>query len=119
MNESAFTHRLIRELKKQMPEAVIVKLNDRTTAGLPDFFVSLKHRVSWFEVKLVTNKRMLEPLQWETLRRLGGQYIIWDGREGSVNCVYQKFGMQDTGHWTISTVAFTKLVNEIVGYCNL
>jgi hypothetical protein len=79
MNESKFTQRLLRELRLKMPTAFIAKMSDRYTGGLPDFFVALDRSVTFFEVKLSSNKRIFEPIQLETLKRLNtGMYIIWD-----------------------------------------
>lgn len=69
MTESQFTQRLLRELRRRMPDAVIFKHNDRTTGGIPDFSITVGGKTTWWEVKVYPNK--LSTLQMETLRRLG------------------------------------------------
>jgi hypothetical protein len=78
-NEADFTYRLTRELRQRLPDAVIIKLSDKFTAGLPDFFISLHKSVTFFEVKLTSNREIFRPIQLETLLRLErGAYILWD-----------------------------------------
>lgn len=83
MNEGPFTCKLLKLLRQAMPYAVVLKHNDAMTSGIPDFSVSRAGRTIWFEVKLSTAapKKMFEPIQVETLRRLWGRYIIYDQKE--------------------------------------
>lgn len=77
--EAQFTYRLTAELRKRLPDAVIVKLADRFTAGLPDFFISCAGSVTWFEVKLTTNREAFRPIQLQMLLKLRrGAYVIWN-----------------------------------------
>lgn len=79
MSEATFTYGLTGALRKRLPNAVVRKLADKFTAGLPDFFISHLGVTTWFEVKLTTNKEIFRPIQLETLIRLHrGAYIIWD-----------------------------------------
>lgn len=80
MLEGAFTSKLLRDLRRKMPQALVVKLSDRYTSGLPDFFVSLNGHTTFFEVKLASNKRIYEPLQLAMLKKLNGVYVVWDNR---------------------------------------
>ena len=52
-----------------LKDAVIFKISDRFTAGIPDFVVVLNNKTTWFEVKV--GKNTTTALQAEFLRRLG------------------------------------------------
>src|SRR5260370_1188564 len=79
VSEATVTYRLTSALRKQLPDATVIKLADAYTAGLPDFFVSLDGQVTFFEVKLTTNKEIFRPIQLATLEKLKrGAYIVWD-----------------------------------------
>jgi hypothetical protein len=87
MTESQFTQRLLRAFRRRMPGAVVVKLNDRFTAGLPDFYIVHNGHTTWWEVKL-TKKNTLRTLQTETLRKHQGAYIFWDRGTKKVSVWY-------------------------------
>jgi len=58
MKESAFTSKLLHALRAHsaLREAVIWKLNDRFTRGIPDFVVvTSEGRATWWEVKIHPN----------------------------------------------------------------
>lgn len=58
MTESAFTSKLLKALRSHvmLRDAVIWKLNDRTTSGIPDFVVTTREgRTTWWEVKVAPN----------------------------------------------------------------
>ena len=92
MNESEHTAKLLRELRRVMRGATVVKLSDNYTRGLPDFFVTTTRGVTtWFEAKLIVGrerlgvrsatvtiwpKRDVPLLQWETLRRLVRGHVV-------------------------------------------
>lgn len=79
MSEATFTYRLTSALRKRLPDATVIKLADAYTAGLPDFFISLCGKATFFEVKLTTNKEIFRPIQVRTLQKLiRGGYIVWD-----------------------------------------
>lgn len=117
MTESEWTSRkLLPALRGRMPHAVVQKLNDRTTSGLPDFFVCEGGLTTFFEVKLVTNKQPFEPIQYEYLRRLfRGHYVFAD-------LAAQRFGLRHiVAKWPLQTekplvgaMNFAELVQVIV-----
>ncbi len=100
MNESSYTRRLLAALRARLPQAVIVKLSDNYTAGLPDLFVSINGVVTWYECKLlpqscvkieaknvaltsfdavpyaILRPRMIPALQWHTLFLLRRGYLV-------------------------------------------
>lgn len=92
MTESQFTCKLLTALRSQLPEAHIIKFNDRTTGGIPDFCIVHNGVTHWFEVK-VNNRNPCEPLQWETLRRMHGHYIIVTNGEHFLFRVVTPYGM--------------------------
>src|SRR2546423_13399962 len=70
MTERDFTAKLLRALRQHaaLKGAVIWKLNDRTTMGIPDFVVTLNERTTWWEVKVWPN--VLTKIQCYYLMRL-------------------------------------------------
>lgn len=74
MKESQFQSRLLHALRHAMPQAIVVKFNDRFTSGIPDVMVSLKGMVTWFELKTDHNPATL--LQRETMKRLVRAYEV-------------------------------------------
>lgn len=84
MTEAQLTYRLTRMLRLRLPQATVFKHADGFTAGMPDVSISWEGHTVWVEVKLLNNKKLFEPLQLETLRRLRGWYLVWDTkvREG-------------------------------------
>jgi hypothetical protein len=79
MTEAQWTYKLTAALRKADPNAVVIKLADAYTAGIPDFFITIRGVTTFFEVKLTTNKEIFRPIQLQTLQRLGrGAYIVWD-----------------------------------------
>lgn len=93
MTESQFTQNILAELRKRLPHAVIVKLNDSMTAGLPDFFVTHDGMTTFFEVKKCSWSKAFEALQYETLRRLRRGWYIINTPDGNLYCfdVFQKW----------------------------
>lgn len=67
MTEAPLTRRFLAEVQKQLPLAVIFKINDRTTAGILDAIVNFNHSL-WLEFKKHPNK--LTPLQKLNIDRL-------------------------------------------------
>lgn len=57
MTESAFTSKLLKALRSHvmLRDAVIWKLNDRTTSGIPDVLISLRGVTTFFELKVWPN----------------------------------------------------------------
>lgn len=98
MQEGQFTQKLLREIKSHIPDAVVFKFSDRITRGIPDFSITWCGLTTWFEVKLVANKRPFEPIQYEYLRRLfRGHYIFAD-------IAAQRFGLRHiVAKWPLQT----------------
>jgi hypothetical protein len=85
MTESQFTQRLLKALRRRMPQAVILKHMNPLTAGVPDFsvtrdeqnrFAGLQNHTTWCEVKL-SSGNLFPTLQFETARRMDAWYIIY------------------------------------------
>lgn len=74
VSEAAFQSKLLRALRQRLPDAVIYKLNDNFTRGIPDIMISYQGRVNWFELKVWPNAAT--KIQWESLRRLWNGYLI-------------------------------------------
>lgn len=55
MTEAKFTKRLITEIKKEMPGAVVFKHADKFTVGVPDMSVSWGGVTTWWEIKVFKN----------------------------------------------------------------
>ena len=97
MTEAQFSQRLRRELKAQLPDAMIFKHNDHHTGGIPDFSLTYERKTTWVEVKLAGNRIENSPLQLETMRRLGrAAYVVWDAKSklGDVFWVDHSFGQK-------------------------
>lgn len=56
MTEAAVVQELRRQLKKMLPQAVVFKLNDLSSAGIPDLVINHKGNVLWIEVKYLHPK---------------------------------------------------------------
>jgi hypothetical protein len=88
MTESQFSAKLLRALRQRMPNAIIWKLNDRFTSGIPDAVVVYEGRATWLEMKIGTNS--VTPIQWETLYKLKRGYVVsWNNpiRMGTVGWI--------------------------------
>jgi len=107
MTEAAFQAKLLRALRQRLPQAVIVKIADRFTGGLPDVMVSLNGVVTWFELKVGYNP--VKVIQWETLRRLKRGYVVRELR-GVIN-------LQLAGYTAEGPYDFAVLVDRIVQIC--
>lgn len=117
MTETNFTSRLLRGLRRELPGAWVQKFNSfggMVAGGIPDFCVATTERTSWFEVKLAGRKMFAgknAKLQWETLRRIGGRYVVW-------NVALKSGYVFAPGEWGSRVVnsakAFDGLVAEIV-----
>lgn len=110
MSEATFTYGLTGALRKRLPNAVVRKLADKFTAGLPDFFISHLGVTTWFEVKLTTNKEIFRPIQLHTLIKLvRGAYIIWNDEEKIGQCFWVHDRDKDHYFYT-----FQQLLDRIV-----
>lgn len=80
MNEAYIVRKIITQIKKHVPQAVVLKINDRSTAGIPDISVDYGGRHLWVEVKLIAEretekslKKKIDSLQLATCRLLEQQ----------------------------------------------
>src|SRR5436190_24188333 len=90
MTEASVTQDLLRHLKDVLRGAVVFKICDRFTTGIPDICVTYKGRVTWLEVKLLKKGSRLETcspaLQRLTMRNLHREsqgrawYVVYDAR---------------------------------------
>lgn len=111
MTESQWTGKLLKELRRRMPNAVIIKFNDRSTSGIPDFCIVRDGVTQWFEVK-VNNRDPYEPLQWTMLYRMKGSYIIALKGKCFIVRVEAPYGLQV--NVDICHLSFNALVDELV-----
>ena len=74
MTESQFSAKLLRALRQRMPNAVVWKLNDRFTSGIPDAVVVYEGMATWLEMKMKHGP--LSAIQYETLKRLKRGYVV-------------------------------------------
>lgn len=95
MTEASVTQGLLSHLKQALPGAVIFKLSDRLTKGVPDISVAWNGYTTWLEVKLLRRgesleSRLLDPgdsLQRVRMKQLhqqsGGRawYVVYDSRD--------------------------------------
>lgn len=68
MTEAQLTRKFLARWRERYPSAVIFKINDRSTGGLPDAVVTMCGRSLWIEFK--RDKPALTPIQFEATRRL-------------------------------------------------
>jgi hypothetical protein len=111
MTESQFTAKLLKALRSraELKEAVIWKLNDRTTSGIPDVLISFCGVTTFFEMKkwpAVPTK-----VQAYYLKRLKPRsYIVNFGSESV-------FVHAAWGNAMIWRGTFNEAVEEIVRLC--
>lgn len=76
MTEAPLTRKFLAAVQAQLPNAVIFKINDRTTAGIPDAVISHDFCTVWLEFKKHPNK--LTPLQKLNIDRInkGGRAMV-------------------------------------------
>lgn len=86
MTEARFQAKLLTALRQHpaLREAVIWKLSDRFTRGIPDVFVSMDGVTRFFELKVWPNRPTKIQRYW--LERLGTEraYVVTLLRNGSV-----------------------------------
>jgi hypothetical protein len=103
VTEADYTRDLLKALRTHLPEALVIKLADVFTMGVPDFFINLAGVTTWFEAKrpekltfynadravhsclaftYIKPKDHVPAVQWETLRRLGRGYLVVYTRVG-------------------------------------
>lgn len=109
MTESQFTARLLRALRAHpaLRDAVIWKLNDRTTKGIPDFVIVEGSMTLWCEVKVASN--MPDKIQMHWLKKLRrGAALICASSDGTAAAFTSPIDGKS------SFVTFDDLLNLIV-----
>lgn len=110
MLEGEFNRKLKKALVAALPSCVVLKHNDMTTGGIPDFSISNGLRTIWIECKIRGN--VCTPLQMNTLMRLReAAYEIIADRNGKAAVLYSK--KNSVRYWLL----FDQLVEEIVRRC--
>jgi len=78
MNEAQFVEKIRHRMKEKVPNAVILKLQDFNTSGIPDLAITFKGYTHWVEVKILkdhetvsTFKKHIDALQLATCWKLG------------------------------------------------
>lgn len=108
MLEGEFNRKLKKALVARLPQKdyVVLKHNDMTTGGIPDFSVSNGLHTIWIEVKMKGN--FCTPLQMNTLMRFGdAAYEIIADRNGKAAVLYSK--RNSIRYW----LSFDLLIEEI------
>jgi hypothetical protein len=109
MLEGAFNRKLKRALETHpaMKDCLVLKHNDATTGGIPDFSISNGYHTIWIEVKMQDNN--LSKLQMYTLKKLrfAGQ-VVYASKNGKQALIFPSSG------WEFD---FEGLVEEIVRRC--
>ncbi len=77
MNEAQFKGKFVKFFRTKYPSLVIFRHEDQFTAGIPDISITRSIRTLWLEAK-VTPGEKVGGIQDETLRRLGGYYIVYN-----------------------------------------
>jgi hypothetical protein len=96
-----------------MPEAVVHKMCNPYTSGIPDIAIIRNGKTLWIEVKLLTKdskSKLFVPLQLQTCKRMLAHYIIWSPalKKGWL------FRADDITDWIhFEQYTFAELVNEI------
>lgn len=82
MKERDQTTKLMEALRHAMPGAVVIKLNDLHTHGIPDLTVTWLGHTLWIEVKVATPKLTQKRIQHDTMLKLQRNgfalYVIYD-----------------------------------------
>jgi hypothetical protein len=130
MKEADIVAKIKTELLKQLPGAVILKLNDISTKGIPDLAVNWARRVTYVEVKLLrpkesesTFRKHFDKLQLATCQLLDNQIRCWyfiglpGGREATLVRPYVLKNILD--HDDIGVENFKTLASEAAGGINL
>jgi hypothetical protein len=53
MNEAYVVRKIITQIKRHVPQAAVLKINDRSTSGIPDISIDYGGTHIWVEVKLL------------------------------------------------------------------
>lgn len=113
-NEAQAVAEAIRFLKKRLPGSVVLKHSDIRTAGIPDFSVSYKRKVTWVEAKHFKKgnfsdvKKAFSGVQLATMVLLESQvpayYLVSYGDEGGFllpPCRARKFLKEPDGNGSL------------------
>jgi hypothetical protein len=86
MNEATLKNQLVKKLRELMPGFVILRHEDRHTAGIPDISVTGCGRTSWWEVKHANPDWKSRGIQELTCMRLAAAgicfYITYEDKTG-------------------------------------
>jgi hypothetical protein len=95
MKESRLVRNIVQSVQRRFPNAFVVKLNDKTTRGLPDLLIVVEHLHLFVETKVGSNQ--LSPIQQAVHRqihRAGG--IVLTAREVQEVLFFLEKGLQAT-----------------------
>ena len=68
--ESELVSKMVRQLRNDFPDAVIFRLEDLMTAGIPDLVFNYKSHTIWFEAKVARPSFKITGVQLLTCGRL-------------------------------------------------
>ena len=77
MTEKELKDQVVRYLRATIPMAVVLRLEDKNTAGIPDIIITYHGHTVWVEVKYANPYVRGRGLQKLTCRRLATQGICW------------------------------------------
>lgn len=110
MTEGEFNRKLKAALEKRLQSWVVLKHNDRSTKGIPDFSVSQGSMTLWIECKM--EPEMPTKIQSYYLRKLhyGGAVVCAssDGRNVAFQAPYY--------HGPVKFISFETLIEEIAAW---
>lgn len=82
--EGALNRDLGVALEQELLSAVVLKIADRITSGIPDISVNWQEAHVWIETKLANPSFVSKGIQERMMRRLGSQgeawYVIYDAK---------------------------------------
>ncbi len=91
MNEAQFKNKFVTRMRSLYPSLVIFRHEDQFTAGIPDISITRSIHTLWLEAKVTPGERM-GGLQDETLRRLGGYYIVFNNKTANYTICVPRTG---------------------------
>ena len=110
MKESQFSRKVLNALRARRANAVVFKINDRFTSGIPDAVVVLEGIATWLEFKC--EDRKVTAIQNETLKRLKRGYVVrHKGPASYVHLVTSEYPVID------GPFKFDELVDHLVRIC--
>lgn len=115
-HESWYQGKLIKAIKKEMPDAVVLKLADKYLMGIPDLCIVYNDVTSWWELKVwreVRNPKLTDfgkGVQRNMTQRLNSEGI----------CLYVIFGDRGKDQWVWiadpDDLELTNIKEEIEGH---